>query len=162
MALISGLEEPLEEGTTTRCSILVWRIPWTEEPGALQSTGSQRVRQDQSDLAQPSMLCKSQIGALLVFRVYLNTALGRSWGNTCRPLALCAWSPPARASAERAGGSLAAAASHLTCLRTARTEQKPRGCREPSGFSLPASQTQGRHHGALDPERSPVLWGGFL
>ena len=33
----------LEKGMATRYSILVWRIPWTEEPGGLQSTGSQRV-----------------------------------------------------------------------------------------------------------------------
>ena len=41
-----GLEDPLEKGKATRPSILVWRIPWTEEPGGLQSTGSHRVRQD--------------------------------------------------------------------------------------------------------------------
>ena len=35
----------------TKSSILAWRIPWTEEPGGLHSMGSQRVRQDQSDLA---------------------------------------------------------------------------------------------------------------
>ena len=34
----------------TPSSILAWRIPWTEEPGRLQSTGSQRVGHDQSDL----------------------------------------------------------------------------------------------------------------
>ena len=34
-------EGPLEEGTATRSSILAWRIPWTEEPGELQSVGSQ-------------------------------------------------------------------------------------------------------------------------
>ena len=39
-------EDPLEEGMTTRSSILAWRIPWTEEPGALWSTGSQRVGHD--------------------------------------------------------------------------------------------------------------------
>ena len=39
-------EDPLEEGMATHCSILAWRIPWTEEPGGLQSTGLQRVRQD--------------------------------------------------------------------------------------------------------------------
>ena len=39
-------EEPLEKGMATHSSILAWRIPWTEEPGGLQSTGSQRVRQD--------------------------------------------------------------------------------------------------------------------
>ena len=39
-----GLEDPLKEGMATHSSILAWRIPWTEEPGRLQSTGSQRVR----------------------------------------------------------------------------------------------------------------------
>ena len=34
---------PLGEGMATRSSILAWRIPWTEEPGGLQSMGSQRV-----------------------------------------------------------------------------------------------------------------------
>ena len=35
-------EDPLEEGMATHSSILSWRIPWTEEPGRLQSRGSQR------------------------------------------------------------------------------------------------------------------------
>ena len=39
-------EDPLEEGMATHSSILAWRIPWTEEPGGLQSMGSQRVRHD--------------------------------------------------------------------------------------------------------------------
>ena len=39
-------EDPLEEGMATHSSILAWRIPWTEEPGRLQSTGSQRVGHD--------------------------------------------------------------------------------------------------------------------
>ena len=36
-------EDPLEKGMATHSSILASRIPWTEEPGGLQSTGSQRV-----------------------------------------------------------------------------------------------------------------------
>ena len=36
-----GQEDPLEEGTVTHSSILAWEIPWTEEPGGLQSMGSQ-------------------------------------------------------------------------------------------------------------------------
>ena len=39
-----GQEDPLEKEMATRSSILAWKIPWTEEPGRLQSTGSQRVR----------------------------------------------------------------------------------------------------------------------
>ena len=41
-----GQEGPLEEEMATHSSILAWRIPWTEEPSGLQSTGSQRVRHD--------------------------------------------------------------------------------------------------------------------
>ena len=41
-----GQEDPLEEGMATHSSILAWRNPWTEEPGRLQSMGSQRVRCD--------------------------------------------------------------------------------------------------------------------
>ena len=39
-------EDPLEEELATRSSILAWRIPWTEEPGGLQSMGLQRVGHD--------------------------------------------------------------------------------------------------------------------
>ena len=39
-------EDPLEKGTAVHSSILGWRIPWTEEPGGLQSMGSQRVGHD--------------------------------------------------------------------------------------------------------------------
>ena len=41
-----GGKDPLEKGMTTHSSILAWRIPWNEEPGRLQSMGSQRVRHD--------------------------------------------------------------------------------------------------------------------
>ena len=46
-----GQEDPLEEGMATHSSILAWRIPRTEDPGGLQSIGSQRVRLVQSNLA---------------------------------------------------------------------------------------------------------------
>ena len=42
-------EDPLEKGTATHFSMLAWRILWTEEPGGLQSTGSQRVGHDCSN-----------------------------------------------------------------------------------------------------------------
>ena len=41
-----GLKDPLEKGMATHSSILAWRIPWTEEPGRLQSMGLQRVGHD--------------------------------------------------------------------------------------------------------------------
>ena len=51
-------EDPLEEGMATHSSVLTWRMPWTEEPGRIQSMGSQRVEHDQSDLAQIQCLYK--------------------------------------------------------------------------------------------------------
>ena len=41
-----GREDPLEKEVATHPSILAWKIPWAEEPGRLQSMGSQRVRHD--------------------------------------------------------------------------------------------------------------------
>ena len=41
-----GQEDPLKEETATHSSILAWRIPWTEEPGGLQSIESQRIGHD--------------------------------------------------------------------------------------------------------------------
>ena len=46
-----GWEDPLEEGMATHSSNLAWRIPWTEEPGRLQSIASQTVGHDWRDLA---------------------------------------------------------------------------------------------------------------
>ena len=41
-----GQEDPLEKEMATHSRILAWRIPWTEEPGRLQSMGSHRIRYD--------------------------------------------------------------------------------------------------------------------
>ena len=41
-----GWEDPLQKEMVTHSSILAWKIPWTEEPGRLQSMGSQRVGHD--------------------------------------------------------------------------------------------------------------------
>ena len=41
-----GREDPLEKGMATHSSILAWKTPWSEEPGGLQSMGSQRVGHD--------------------------------------------------------------------------------------------------------------------
>ena len=44
-----GQEEPLQNEMATHSSILAWRIPWTEEPGGLQSAGSQKSQTRPSD-----------------------------------------------------------------------------------------------------------------
>ena len=47
-----GQEDSLQEGMETHSSVLAWRVPWTEEPGGLESIGSQRAGHDWSHLAQ--------------------------------------------------------------------------------------------------------------
>ena len=44
-----GCEDPLEKEMATHSSILAWRIPWTEEPGGLWSTGLPRIRHERND-----------------------------------------------------------------------------------------------------------------
>ena len=78
-----GQEDPLEEGMAIHSSILTWRIPWTEEPGRLQSMGSQRVGQDCSsklmlrvklpvNLRNVSIPCYSVTGlSSQIFRILL-------------------------------------------------------------------------------------------
>ena len=50
-------EDPLEEDMAAHSSVLAWTIPWTEEPGRLQSVGSQRVGHNWSDLAHTEVRC---------------------------------------------------------------------------------------------------------
>ena len=56
-----GQKDALEEGVATHSSILAWRIPWTEEPGRLQSMGSQRVRHDWRDLAGTHVVADEKV-----------------------------------------------------------------------------------------------------
>ena len=66
-----GQEDPQEKEMATHSSILAWRIPWTEEPGGLRSTGSQRVRHDRatslhSDLqSDMNEVCERSLGSCL-------------------------------------------------------------------------------------------------
>ena len=56
-----GQEDPLEEEMATHSSILAWKIPWTEEPGRLQSMGCKES--DMTEQAHMQVLCKSTLGA---------------------------------------------------------------------------------------------------
>ena len=51
-----GWEDPLEKEMANHSSTIAWKIPWTEEPGRLQSMGSQRVRHDLTTLLSLSRL----------------------------------------------------------------------------------------------------------
>ena len=61
-------EDPLEEGMATHSSILAWRISWTEEPGRLQSTGSQRVRHDLAHTNKAIMNILVHVSILVFFK----------------------------------------------------------------------------------------------
>ena len=67
-----GREDSLKEGTAIHSSILAWRIPWTEEPGGLQSMGLQKVRQVWSDLAWVHAGTHSDSSVQLLSRVQLS------------------------------------------------------------------------------------------
>ena len=57
-----GQEDSLEKGMAIHSSILAWRIPWTEEPGRLQSMGSQRVRYNRATITHSRILwLKNQV-----------------------------------------------------------------------------------------------------
>ena len=57
-----GWEDTLEKGMATHSSILVWRIPWTEEPSKLQSMGSQRVGRGLAIKQQQSLEISGVLG----------------------------------------------------------------------------------------------------
>ena len=69
-----GWEDSLEEGMATHSSTPAWRVPWTEEPGGLQSTGSQRVGHDRAT-KQQTVIDLTQInesfGSLVTFKMVL-------------------------------------------------------------------------------------------
>ena len=60
-------EDPLEKETVTHSSILAWKIPWSEEPGGLQSLGSQRVGQDWTHTLQHGPLTQEDKGRVFVW-----------------------------------------------------------------------------------------------
>ena len=70
-----GLEDPLEEEMATHSSIVAWKIPWTEEPGGLQSMGSQSVRPDRGHTQNlqccVSFKCIAKCSVLFLFQLRL-------------------------------------------------------------------------------------------
>ena len=86
MGSIPGQENPLERGMATRSSILVWTIPWTEEPGRLQSTGLQSVRHNWSDLARTHYLHMEDLKASYIqsTRVPSGHDCGLRAGTCCK------------------------------------------------------------------------------
>ena len=77
---ISELERFPEEGVATHSSILAWRILWTEEPGRLQSLGSQRARHDWSNIAHtqaPFLALVHQVMRIKWDNIYENPLKGK-------------------------------------------------------------------------------------
>ena len=85
-----GQEDPLEEGMATHSSILAWRIPWTEEPGGLQSVGSQRVGHNWSNITYRHICCLDKAlsvnnaGLIFFFLNCFHSKMGSSgWQPGC-------------------------------------------------------------------------------
>ena len=82
-----GWEDLLEEGMATHSSILSWRLPWTEEPGGLQSVGWHRAGHDWSDLAgtHTNGLLRYQcfVAAIVTVLVYEKHLNGNHDGMNC-------------------------------------------------------------------------------
>ena len=76
-----GREDPLEKEMATYSSLLAWRIPWTEEPGGLQSTGSQRVRHDWVTSLSLSFIPEWSNGFPTFFNLSLNFTIKSSWSE---------------------------------------------------------------------------------
>ena len=82
-----GWEDPLKEGTATHSSIQAWRIPWTEEPGGLQSMGLPGVRYDWSRWGHTAQLTVhfpaplANLGAVSTGHHYNHTAVAGSKKN---------------------------------------------------------------------------------
>ena len=76
-----GWQVPLEEGTATHSSILAWRIPWTEEPGRLQSIGLQRDRHNWSDLAHTHAYMYIYLYESMVFHTVSAEEMGTAKTN---------------------------------------------------------------------------------
>ena len=64
-------EDPLEKGESTYSSILAWRIPWTEEPGGLQSMGSQRDAHTHMQHNFPKRRVSLSLSPLIVLHISL-------------------------------------------------------------------------------------------
>ena len=65
MQVVSGLGDSLEEGMATLSNILAWRILWTEDPGGLESMGSQRVGHTREHTHAPCLYLSSHSGQRL-------------------------------------------------------------------------------------------------
>ena len=85
LGLMPGLGRSLEKGMATHSSILAWRIPWTAEPGGLQSMGSQRVGHDwvtNTDINEALKRCCDTCCSHHVFLSFSTQIL--SWFSFCR------------------------------------------------------------------------------
>ena len=91
-----GQEDPLKKEVTPHSSILPWEIPWTEEPGRLQSTGLQRVRHDWVTKTPPPPPPTSHMKSLVSFVQFPWSRVTEAWSlGRLLPQMLCrAWSQP--------------------------------------------------------------------
>ena len=78
-----GQEDPLKEEMATHSGILVWKIPWTEEPVWLQSMGSQRVGHDLATNQQQSLKNEISDSIANIYAIVLSSVCSRECFNFC-------------------------------------------------------------------------------
>ena len=92
-----GWGDPLDEEMATHSSVLAWEVPWTKEPGGLQSMGSQRARHDLAT-AHARTICQTQFGKLsgTYYPRCLYNLWGLSWSHPSqvKKLACLSFRPP--------------------------------------------------------------------
>ena len=111
-----GGEDPLEEGMATHSSILAWRIPWTEEPGRLQSMGSHRVGHDWAHACQTDERHQTREVALKGWEKALAHMTWNSWWQLSMddsvepsdhlPSPACFWESPCSRNTRNSGAFL--------------------------------------------------------
>ena len=111
-----GQEDPLEKEMATHSSILAWRIPWTEEPGGLQSTDSRRVGHywATSLFFPPFIFISWRLITLQYCSGFCHTLTWISHGFTCVPHP----DPPSRLLPHPSPLGLPSAPALSTCLAT--------------------------------------------
>ena len=116
-----GWGDPLEEGMATHSSVLAWRIPWTEEPGGLQATGSQsRTRLSTCRQVSRPPLCSR------AFRLHLEAAAAgascraadSAWGQGCLSVRAWGWRGEVVWHLVLMSGSRRVLAGSATCLKS--------------------------------------------
>ena len=147
-----GCEDPLEDGMATLSSILAWRIPWTEEPCRLQSTGSQ------TQLKQLSTHTRMKVRWIQLKESRQTVA---AVAGNCEPLVCLIWAPPQETGVTPAAeGENQVVSFYSKCGLSQRgdSHQQRHRSREERPRETHVGNTKGTWEAGYLPPRFPRLW----